>query len=147
MTRALASLALLAALAALASPTRAEPPPEIHYSPEERLDVIDVSLIGAAAHTIDLASYSLTDALVLDALNAAERRGVKIRIVLDPRERHDFARLGDLSDAVRIKRGGRGGVESVFPISSPPAACSRPAMHENGRFLGSLGPGEILFSL
>ncbi len=71
--------------------------------------MIDVSLIGAAAHTIDLASYSLTDALVLDALNAAERRGVKIRIVLDPRERHDFARLGDLSDAVRIKRGGRGG--------------------------------------
>lgn len=33
-------------------------------------------------------------------------RGVVIRIVLDPRERHDFARLGDLSDNVRIKRGG-----------------------------------------
>ena len=26
--------------------------------------------------------------------------------MLDPRERHDFARLGDLADTVRIKRGG-----------------------------------------
>jgi phosphatidylserine/phosphatidylglycerophosphate/cardiolipin synthase-like enzyme len=54
---------------------------EIHYSPEERLDAID-------------------------ALNAAEKRGVVIRIVLDPRERHDFVRFGDLSDNVRIKRSG-----------------------------------------
>ena len=29
-----------------------------------------------------------------------------IRIVLDPRERQDFAKLADLSDNVRIKRGG-----------------------------------------
>ena len=43
---------------------------------------------------------------MLDALNAAEQRGVAIRIVLDPRERHDFVKLGDLSDNVRIKRGG-----------------------------------------
>ena len=39
-------------------------------------------------------------------LNAAERRGVVIRIVLDPREHHDFVELGDLADKVRIKRGG-----------------------------------------
>jgi phosphatidylserine/phosphatidylglycerophosphate/cardiolipin synthase-like enzyme len=39
-------------------------------------------------------------------LNAGDRRGVVIRIVLDPRERHDFIKLGDLSDNVRIKRGG-----------------------------------------
>ena len=43
---------------------------------------------------------------MLDALNGAQRRGVAIRIVLDPRERHDFIELGDLSDNVRIKRGG-----------------------------------------
>jgi len=36
----------------------------------------------------------------------AERRGVAVRIVLDPREPHDFVKLGDLSDNVRIKRGG-----------------------------------------
>src|SRR5271165_6489725 len=79
---------------------------EVHYSPEERLDAIDAGLIATARRSIDLASYALTDPIVLDALNAADRRGVAIRIVLDPRERHDFVRLGDLSDTVRVKRGG-----------------------------------------
>ena len=40
------------------------------------------------------------------ALTDADHRGVAVRIVLDPRERHDFVKLGDLSDNVRIKRGG-----------------------------------------
>jgi phosphatidylserine/phosphatidylglycerophosphate/cardiolipin synthase-like enzyme len=79
---------------------------EVHYSPEERLDGIDAELIGEAKSSIDFASYSLTDGAVLDALNAAEHRGVAIRVVLDPREHHDFVRLGDLSDNVRIKRSG-----------------------------------------
>jgi len=79
---------------------------EIHFSPEERLDTIDCALIATAKQSIDLASYALTDAAVIEALNAAERRGVAIRIVLDPRERHDFVGLGDLADNVRIKRGG-----------------------------------------
>jgi phosphatidylserine/phosphatidylglycerophosphate/cardiolipin synthase-like enzyme len=79
---------------------------EVHFSPEERLDAIDAALIATAKQSIDLASYALTDPIVIDALNDAERRGVVVRVVLDPRERHDFARLGDLSDNVRIKRGG-----------------------------------------
>jgi phosphatidylserine/phosphatidylglycerophosphate/cardiolipin synthase-like enzyme len=79
---------------------------EVHYSPEERLDAIDAALIATAKRSIDFASYALTDPIVLDALNEAERRGVAVRIVLDPRERHDFVKLGDLSDNVRIKRGG-----------------------------------------
>ena len=91
-------LALLVSAPALAQ--------EVHYAPEERLDVIDAALIATAKRSIDLASYSLTDALVLDALDAAEKRGVAIRVVLDPRERQDFVKLGDLSDNVRIKRGG-----------------------------------------
>jgi phosphatidylserine/phosphatidylglycerophosphate/cardiolipin synthase-like enzyme len=78
---------------------------EVHYSPEERLDAIDAAIIATAKNSIDLASYALTDPVVLDALNEAQRRGVAIRIVLDPRE-HDFVKLGDLSDTVRIKRGG-----------------------------------------
>lgn len=79
---------------------------EVHYSPEESLDAIDAKLIEASKESIDLASYSLTDIAVIDALNAAARHGVVVRIVLDPRERHNFVRLGDLSDNVRIKRGG-----------------------------------------
>ena len=43
---------------------------------------------------------------MIDSLVDADHRGVLIRIVLDPRERHDFVKLGDLSDNVRIKRGG-----------------------------------------
>lgn len=79
---------------------------ELHAAPEESLDLIDANLIATAKSSIDLASYALTDRIVIDALNAAARRGVRIRIVLDPRERHDFVDLGDLSDNVRIKRGG-----------------------------------------
>ena len=75
-------------------------------SPEERLDAIDVQLIGAAKQSIDFASYALTDPIIIDALTDADHRGVAVRIVLDPRERHDFVKLGDLSDNVRIKRGG-----------------------------------------
>ena len=79
---------------------------EVHFSPEERLDVIDAALIATARSSIDLASYALTDPIVIGALNDADHRGVVVRIVLDPRERHDFVKLGDLSDNVRIKRGG-----------------------------------------
>ena len=97
MARTLGALPLTASAAAVQ---------ELHYSPEERLDAIDATLIATAKSSIDLASYALTDSLVIDALDAAARRGVAIRIVLDPRERHDFVGLGDLSDNVRLKRGG-----------------------------------------
>ena len=63
--RALSGLLLISSLA-LAQ--------EIHYSPEERLDAIDAALIATARSSIDLASYALTDSIVLDALNAAERQ-------------------------------------------------------------------------
>jgi phosphatidylserine/phosphatidylglycerophosphate/cardiolipin synthase-like enzyme len=79
---------------------------EVHFSPEERLDVIDAALIATAKQSLDFASYALSDPIVISALNDADRRGVAIRVVLDPRERHDFVKLGDLSDNVRIKRGG-----------------------------------------
>ena len=101
--RSLPGMVLVAALIPSLSPGFAQ---EIHFSPEERLDLIDASLIALAKNSIDLASYALTDTMVIDALNSAEKRGVVIRIVLDPRERHDFVGLGDLSDNVRIKRGG-----------------------------------------
>jgi len=48
----------------------------------------------------------LTDPIIITALNDAERRGVVIRIVLHPRQRYDFVKLGDLSENLRIKRGG-----------------------------------------
>ncbi len=103
ITRSCLGLALLFLAHGPAFPAAAQ---EVHFSPEERLDAIDAALIDGAKRSIDFASYSLTDSAVLDALNAAERRGVVIRIALDPREHHDFIKLGDLADDVRIKRGG-----------------------------------------
>jgi len=63
-------------------------------------------LISEAKTSIDFASYALTDRVIIQALTEADHRGIAIRIVLDPGERHDFVALGDLADNVRIKRGG-----------------------------------------
>ena len=79
---------------------------EVHFSPEEDLARIDADLMAQAKTSIDFASYALTDRVIVHALGDADHRSVAIRIVLDPRERHDFVALGDLADDVRIKRGG-----------------------------------------
>jgi hypothetical protein len=42
-------------------------PREVHLSPEERLDAIDVQLIATAKQSIDFASYALTDSVVIEA--------------------------------------------------------------------------------
>jgi integrase len=56
------------------------PPVEIHYSPEEDLEAIDVRLIDSAKATIDMDAYVLTDRTVVAALSAAARRGVRVRV-------------------------------------------------------------------
>jgi phosphatidylserine/phosphatidylglycerophosphate/cardiolipin synthase-like enzyme len=81
---------------------------EVHFSPEERLDVIDAALIGTAKQSIDFASYALTDPQVLDALNDAEGRGVAIRIVLDPREIHASATTSSSWAICRTTSGSNG---------------------------------------
>jgi phosphatidylserine/phosphatidylglycerophosphate/cardiolipin synthase-like enzyme len=70
-----------AALFALCSPGHADP--AIHYAPAENLEHVDVALIDAARHEIDLAAYVLTDWPVIQALTRAADRGVKVRIYLD----------------------------------------------------------------
>jgi phosphatidylserine/phosphatidylglycerophosphate/cardiolipin synthase-like enzyme len=105
MGRIMKILALAAALFCAAACLEATAQ-EVHFAPEEDLSRIDVALIGQAKNTIDLASYALTDRAVLQALLDADHRGVAIRIVLDPREHQDFAKLDSLSENVRIKRGG-----------------------------------------
>jgi phosphatidylserine/phosphatidylglycerophosphate/cardiolipin synthase-like enzyme len=100
-----AFLAVSCALLAASSPALAGET-EVHYSPDEPLDRIDAQLIGEAQNSIDLAAYTLTNWIVIDALKAAEARGVAVRIVVDPREPVDAARLGDLAHETRTKRGG-----------------------------------------
>jgi hypothetical protein len=57
-------LVAFAFLAALGQPAHAAAV-ELHASPEESLDVIDAQLINSARSSIDLASYALTDRIVM----------------------------------------------------------------------------------
>ncbi|WP_024882349.1 phospholipase D-like domain-containing protein [Methylosinus sp. LW3] len=77
-------------------------PPEIHYAPVENLERVDVGLLRAARAKIDLAAYVLTDWPIIGALIDAHRRGVAVRIVLDPSERSDLDRLREIAADVRI---------------------------------------------
>lgn len=60
--------------------------PEIHYSPGENLERIDVDLIGSAGESIDFAAYVLTDVPVIEALAEAAERGVAVRLYRFPSE-------------------------------------------------------------
>lgn len=56
----------------------------IHYAPDENLERIDVRLIDQAQVSIDMAAYVLTDRPVIDALERAGKRGVRVRVWRDP---------------------------------------------------------------
>ena len=64
-------------------PCLAEPAAEIHYAPDENLEIVDVRLIDEATVSIDVDAYVLTDRPVIDALERAARRGVTVRIWRD----------------------------------------------------------------
>lgn len=53
------------------------------YSPEDNLEAYDALEIRMAASRIDLAAFSLTDAVVVNALVGAAAKGIRIRIYLD----------------------------------------------------------------
>ena len=78
----------------------------VHFAPTENLERIDTELLSQARRSIDLAAYVLTDRPVIDALIAARQRGVIVRVLLDPQQRHDHSRLSALADTIRVKRPG-----------------------------------------
>jgi phosphatidylserine/phosphatidylglycerophosphate/cardiolipin synthase-like enzyme len=66
-------------------------PPEIHLTDFE---AVDAGLIAKANRTILMAAHSLTDRATIDALVAAQDRGVDVKLVLDPTQQHgDLGRL------------------------------------------------------
>jgi phosphatidylserine/phosphatidylglycerophosphate/cardiolipin synthase-like enzyme len=65
------------------TPSCADRPPIIRYAPAQNLERIDVALIDEAKSEIDFAAYILTDWPVMQALNRAANRGVRVRIYLD----------------------------------------------------------------
>jgi len=95
----LVAISLAAAFGALTPAAAGEV--EIHYAPVENLEHVDVDLLHAAQAKIDLAVYSLTDWPDVDALIDARRRGVAVRIVLDPNQQHAFDRLREIEGFVR----------------------------------------------
>jgi phosphatidylserine/phosphatidylglycerophosphate/cardiolipin synthase-like enzyme len=96
----------LLVLLAISRPARAEPI-EIHYAPVENLEHLDVELLRSARSKINMAAYSLTDWAIADALIEAHKRGVAIRIVLDPGQQHALDRLREITGDIRMKARGR----------------------------------------
>ena len=58
----------------------------LFFGPGPGFDEVDRDLISRARQSIDMAAYVLTDRRVIDALESAAKRGVKVRIYLDPEQ-------------------------------------------------------------
>ena len=56
---------------------------EIHYAPEENLELVDARIIGGAQSSIDMAAYVLSDQRIIEALTAAAERDVAVRLYFD----------------------------------------------------------------
>ncbi|MBS1815567.1 MAG: phosphatidylserine synthase [Acidobacteria bacterium] len=84
--RALAAALLLPLLAGCRAPeqriAQSNVAAELHYSPAENLERMDVALLQTAHRSIDFAAYSLTDLVVANALMDAAR-GVHVRVYRD----------------------------------------------------------------
>ena len=56
----------------------------LFYGARTELSAVDEALIGQARESLDMAAYQLSDRRLIGALEAAARRGVRIRLYLDP---------------------------------------------------------------
>lgn len=78
----LAGVVLAVALPAPAgADTRARA--EIHYAPDENLELVDARVIAGATLTIDMAAYVLSDVRIIEALTDAAERDVAVRLYFD----------------------------------------------------------------
>ena len=103
----------------------------IYFGPSAGFDLIDPGLIARAQRRIDMAAYVLTERRVIDALVAAARRGVKVRLYLDadqrdPQDGEPRDRLAYLLHAP--------GVEAKFKASGRDMMHFK-AYHVDGRWL------------
>jgi PLD-like domain len=80
--------------------------PEIHYTPVENLEHIDLALIGSATKSVDMAAFTLTDWPIIAALKDLRAHGILVRIVLDPSQRQAYDKLAEVADIVRVKKRG-----------------------------------------
>ncbi len=67
--------------------------------PGDGIRAAALAAIAAAHHSIDLEMYVLSDRLVIDALVAATKRGVELRVLLDPTQSQNAVTLAQLNAA------------------------------------------------
>jgi cardiolipin synthase A/B len=72
--------------------------------PGEGIRAAALAAIAAAQHSIDVEMFVLSDRLVLDALVAAARRGVHLRVLLDPTQPQNAAVFGLLQPSGALVR-------------------------------------------
>ncbi len=85
----------------------------VFYGPKDNLQQVDTDLISRARETIDMAAFVLTNGAITDALAAAAKRGVQVRLYLDPDQPPQAGRAAERLAAlartpnvsVRVKRG------------------------------------------
>src|SRR6266542_521826 len=56
---------------------------ELHYSPAENLEHVDIDLIQQSRDHLDIAMYAFTDQAIARAILNAANRGVRVRIYRD----------------------------------------------------------------
>lgn len=62
------------------------PPVEMHYSPAENLEPLDVAALDKAEHSVDMVAYAFDDVAVAAELLALAKRGVAIRLYRDQQQ-------------------------------------------------------------
>jgi phosphatidylserine/phosphatidylglycerophosphate/cardiolipin synthase-like enzyme len=72
---------------------------EVHYSPAENLEALDLAVLDQAEHTIDVSTFAMDDKAIADELVKLAARGVQIRIYRD-----------QIQYAVEVARGAKGRV-------------------------------------
>lgn len=77
----------------------------VFYGPKDDLQAVDTELIARARETIDMAAFVLTNGAITDALAAAARRGVRVRLYLDPDQPPRAGRAGERLAALARTRG------------------------------------------
>ncbi len=96
---------------ALAGEASVIPPPSpdrlvqvLTTRPGEGIRAAALAAIADARHSIDIEMFVLSDRLVLEALVAAARRGVRLRILLDPTQPQNAAAMAQLQSAGAVVR-------------------------------------------
>ncbi len=72
--------------------------------PGDGIRAAALAAIRAAEHSIDVEMFVLSDRLVIEALAAAARRGVRVRVLLDPTQPQNAAAMAELQPAGALVR-------------------------------------------